>query len=150
MLATRQLGTFQLAGGERGDGGEPVLEPDAISVQVGDVDAVELKPLTAYRGFTFDPVTALFTDDALTVPLPLTGWTVEVVIGQDGEPPAFTLTAGNGLIVARSAGKVQIVLTGYQTNSVTVDRLRWYLSLTDPAGFPLLPCRGQILFEDPL
>lgn len=150
MLATSPLGSLVLAGSEDSTPPDPVVFSPSIGVTVGPNVAAELKPWRAYRGYTLAVEIALFSDAPQRDVLPLTGWQAQVIVGQDNASSSFTLTDGFGLIVAESAGTVQVVLKAYQTASVLVDRLRWFLALTDPAGYPRVPARGLILFEDAL
>jgi hypothetical protein len=90
-----------------------------------------------------------FSNDALTVPFDLTGYTLEAVLmlpGFDQAETPVTLTSGAGLTINAAGGIVQIEqpTAGWQ-----VGRGRWYLQSTDPSGLVSYPLRGVLYVGTP-
>lgn len=93
---------------------------------------------------------SLFSDEAETEPLDLTGYTVEVVLepASLGENGPVTLTGGLGFPAGRKGGEVQI-FQAIDTPTFDVGLGHWFMKLADATGKVTYPFSGKLIVGRP-
>lgn len=108
--------------------------------------------LSAALGETLDKTITLYSDDAETTPLDLTGSTLEAVLEPYnlGENAPLALTAGgHGLTIAEPKnGQVRLVQV-IDPSKFDVGLGHWFLKRTDATGVVTYPRSGRLTIGRP-
>lgn len=105
--------------------------------------------LSGALGETLEETVTLFSDEAETHPLDLTGWTIEVVLEPNtlGENPPVKLVGGLS-IPERKNGQV-LIAQALTPTTFDVGLGHWFMRATNPSGAVSYPKSGRLTIGKP-
>ena len=101
------------------------------------------------KGSTFNPIITLYSDEARTTPIDLSGYTARMSVRKDvNTAPIITLTTSGGITIDGPNGQVLPLIDNATTSGFATDTYKYSLELESGSGIVKRRLEGPFVVDE--